>query len=69
MAAKIAQKKAPTQGPVVKMTKRACFECGSKLMSDGIYTYREIVFTGLSKRSLFRYTCKQHTKRTNDGKK
>lgn len=65
MAVKTAAKKS---GPAsaVKKTARVCSACGSVLMSNAIYSYREITFTDKSAKSRMRYTCKDHAKRAGD---
>jgi hypothetical protein len=69
MAAKIAAKKQSGPPPQVALSSRVCIECGTQLKTNGIFCYKEIVFTGASASSRMRYTCKEHAKRTEAGRK
>jgi hypothetical protein len=66
MAGKAAVKKQSGPPQAVRETDRVCSVCEKGLMSNAIYTYKEIVFTVASKNSRMRYTCKEHAKRAGD---
>ncbi len=69
MAGKTAVKKQSGPPPKVAMSSRVCSECGSRLMSNAIFCYKEITFNGASASAKMRYTCKEHAKRTETGRK
>jgi hypothetical protein len=69
MAGKTAVKKQSGPPPKVGISSRVCSECGVRLNTNAIFCYKEIVFIGASASSRMRYTCKEHAKRTEAGRK